>query len=186
MWAGLIVRFTQKGKTVAMLGLQPKRLSRQYWPSSFLVLSMLLGLVSDQVHAQQPHRVRYSTQGCGDFLARWDKKPAALKFAGCETGEIQQVGVLTSSYTVQGADAIEIEKVLQREFGMAPLRFLCCGWEVSPAKGQVAPHYGKFVDPKGAEFKVSMYGGETLVRDRKNWHKIPEFRIKVETYLGEF
>ncbi|BDM77317.1 DUF4952 domain-containing protein [Acaryochloris marina] len=147
---------------------------------------MLLGLVSDQVQAQQPTRVRYSTQGCGDFLARWDKKPAALKFAGCETGEMQQVVVLTSPYTVQGTDAIEIEKFLQREFGMAPLRFLCCGWEVSPAKGTVAPQYGQYIDSEGAKFEVSMFSGETLSNGREAWHQIPEFRIKVETYLGEF
>lgn len=69
---------------------------------------------------------------------------------------------------------------------MAPLRFLCCGWEVSPANGEVYPHDGQYVDPKGAEFKVSMYGGETLGRNCKNWHKIPEFHIRVTTYLGEF
>lgn len=80
-----------------MLQVQPKKLSRQYWQSSFLILAILLGLVSDRAEAQQPNEVRYSTQGCGDFLARWDKKPAALKFAGCETGEVQQVGVLISS-----------------------------------------------------------------------------------------
>lgn len=150
------------------------------------MLSVLLGLVSDQVQAQQPNGVRYSTQGCGDFLARWDKKPAALKFAGCETGERQQVGFLTSSYTVQGADAIEIEKFLQSEFGMTPLRFLCCYWSPSPAKGEVAPHYGRYIDSEGAQFQVSMYSGETLQNGRNFWHKIPEFGITVETYLGEF
>ncbi|MGR3273770.1 DUF4952 domain-containing protein [Acaryochloris marina NIES-2412] len=160
--------------------------SRQDWQSSCLILAILLGVVSDQVQAQEPHGVRYSTQGCGDFLASWDKKPTALKFAGCETGEIQQVGVLTSSYTVQGADAIEIEKFLQSEFGMAPLRFLCCGWEVSPAKDEVAPHNGRYIDLEEARFEVSMYGGETLVRNRRDWHQVPEFRIRVTTYLGEF
>lgn len=167
-----------------MRGLQPKRPSKQYWQSSFLVLSMMLGLVSDQVQAQQPTSVRYSTQGCGDFLAMWDKKPAALKFAGCETGEIQEVGVLTSSYTVQGADAIEIEKFLQREFGMAPLRFACCGWEPDTVKA--APPYGQYVDEMGTQFEVSMSSGETLLNDRGAWHEIPGFHIRVTTYLGEF
>ncbi|WP_249370232.1 DUF4952 domain-containing protein [Acaryochloris marina] len=33
-----------------------------------------------------------------------------MKFIQCETWERAQVSTLTSSYTVQGADAIEIEK----------------------------------------------------------------------------
>ncbi|KAI9135685.1 DUF4952 domain-containing protein [Acaryochloris sp. CCMEE 5410] len=167
-----------------MLQMYPKRLSRKYWQSSLLVLAIFLGFISDQAEAQRPNRVHYSTQGCGDFLARWDKKPATLKFVVCETGEIQEVGVLTSSYTVQGADAIEIEKFLQREFGMAPLRFACCGWEPDTVKA--APPYGQYVDEMGTQFEVSMSSGETLLNDRGAWHQIPEFRIKVETYLGEF
>lgn len=171
---------------MAMLLRQPKRLSRQYWQSILLLLLMLLGLVADQADALQPNKVRYSTQGCGDFLARWNKKPAALKFIQCETWERAQVSTLTSSYTVQGADAIEIEKFLQRQFGMTPLRFLCCGWEVSPAKGGVSPHYGRYIDPEGAKFEVSMSSGETLLNSRRAWHKIPEFHIQITTYLGEF
>lgn len=149
------------------------------------MLVMLLGCISDRAEAQRPNEVRYSTQVCGDFLDRWNQKPAALKFVRCETVKHVQVDRLVSSYTVKGSDAIEIEKFLQRQFGMAPLRFLCCGWEPSSVQNRVAPLYGQYVDAKGAQFEVWMFSGETLLRDRKAWHKIPEFHIRVETYLGE-
>jgi len=167
---------------MAMLRIQPKRLIKQYWQSSFFILVILLGLVSDRTEAQQSDQVRFSTQVCGDFLARWDKKPAALKFVRCETRESEQVDRRVSLYAVKGSDAVEAEKFLQRQFGMSPLQFICCGWSPSPIKNGV----GQYVDTKGAEFKVSMYGGETLVQDRKDWHKIPEFRIRVITDLKEF
>ncbi len=150
------------------------------------MLLMLLGLVSDRVEAQQPTKVRYSTQVCGDFLTRWDKKPAPLKFVRYETVKHPQVDRLVSSYIVKGVDAIEIEKFLQRQFGMAPLRFLCCGWEPSPAKDGVGPHYGQYLDINGAQFEISMFAGETLLNSRGAWHKIPEFHIRVTTYLGTF
>lgn len=150
------------------------------------MLLMLLGLVSDRVEAQQSNEVGYSTQVCGDFLTRWDKKPAPLKFIRCETVKHSQVDRLVSSYIVKGVDALEIEKFLQRQFGMAPLQFFCCGWEPSPATDGVGTRYGRYVDTKGAQFEVLMFSGETLLNSRRAWHKIPEFHIRVTTYLGTF
>ena len=147
------------------------------------MLVMLLGCISDRAEAQRPNEVRYSTQVCGDFLARWDQKPAPLKFVRCETVKHEQVDRLVAFYRVRGSDAIAIEKFLQRQFGMAPLRFACCGW--APDTEKVAPPYGKYVDTKGDQFEIWMSSGETLARDRKAWPKIPEFRIRVITYLGE-
>lgn len=171
---------------MAILLVRPKRLSRQYWQSSLLIILLLLGLVSDRAEAQQPTEGPYLTQVCGDFLARWDKKPSALKFVRCETVKSTQVDRLVSTYTVKGSDAIDAEKFLQRQFGMTPLRFRCCYWSPGPEKGGVAPHYGRYIDPEGAKFEVFMSSGETLLNSRRAWHKIPEFHIEVTTYLGEF
>ena len=167
-----------------VLQMQLKRLSQQYYRLGHLILVMLLGLVSDPVEAQQLNEIRSSPPVCDDFLARWNQKPAAVEFVRCNIIHHEQVDRLAAIYHVKGYEAIEIEKFLQKQFGMASLRFACCGW--APDTEKSAPPYGWYVDTMGTQFQVYMSAGETLVNDRGAWHKIPKFRITVETYLGEF
>ena len=100
--------------------MQPKRLSQQYYRLGYLILVMMLGMVSDPAEAQQLNEIRSSPPVCGDFLARWKQKPAAVEFVRCNIIHHEQVDRLAAIYHVKGYDAIEIEKFLQKQFGIIP------------------------------------------------------------------
>jgi|GEM_PF-634247 len=152
------------------------------WRIGLMLFPVMLGAAACQPVAQTV------TPTCDDFLARWDAKPAALQFTQCERVENSQVDRFVASYVAKGTDAAAVETFLQHQFDMAPLKFLCCGWEpirVSSG-GDFLSGHGKYEDEDGVYFEVTMVSGETLVRDRKDWKTISEFQVRVTTYLGEF
>jgi Domian of unknown function (DUF4952) len=120
---------------------------------------------------------------CEDFLGRWGTKPVELAFTQCKRIENPQFDRLESSYVVAGADAAKVEKLLQQKFNLAPLRFVCCGWESTSGDAN-RPSHGSYRDREGYYFQISMGSDETVLRDRKNWPNIPQFHVRVTKYLG--
>jgi hypothetical protein len=152
-----------------------------YWDKnlyrmSIVVGAMMLSLTACHVPANTVKDV------CEDFLETWGLKPAELKFTQCKRIENPQFDRLESSYVVAGADAAGVEKLLQKKFNLAPLRFLCCGWESTSGDAN-RPSHGSYTD-KGYTFQISMGSDETLLRDRQNWPNIPQFYVRVTKYLG--
>jgi hypothetical protein len=120
---------------------------------------------------------------CEDFLETWGMKPAKLAFTQCKRIKNPQFDRLESSYVVAVADAARVEEFLQRKFNLAPLRFLCCGWESTSGKAN-RPSHGSYKDKEGYFFQIAMGSDETLLRDRKNWPNISQFHVRVTKYLG--
>ena len=94
------------------------------WQLRIVIFALMLFCVS--CHSLTKRTTHHT---CGDFLAIWGEKPAQLQFRDCKKVKIPPGEGLTASYVVKGSDAAEVEKILQRKFGMAPLKFLCCGWD---------------------------------------------------------
>lgn len=115
---------------------------------------------------------------CGDFLDELKKKPNNLIFLGCEKTNDAQLHVFKASYKVLGKDAVEIERYLQKYFQMPKLRFVCCGWEMSPDRGT-------YKNSKGFDYQIMMRSEETLINNRSDWGKIPFFYIEVILPLEE-
>ncbi|TAD78409.1 MAG: DUF4952 domain-containing protein [Oscillatoriales cyanobacterium] len=117
---------------------------------------------------------------CGDFAAVWNKKPKQLAFAGCQLEPSEPDAVPKARYRLEGNDAIVIEQFLQREFGMAPLRFICCGWEPVVAKGDARLlKLGSYRDDRGITYQIAMYSGETPIATRQQWSAIDTFRVEI-------
>jgi Domian of unknown function (DUF4952) len=128
---------------------------------------------------------------CTDIMPTWTEKsaesgqqqtlriPVGLKFSGCSDGNSAQVRTLDYNYVVAGGEAKAAEKFLIDNFGMAPLRFVCCGWEPRPIDGASA-RLGTYRNDKGYHYEISMGSGETLEKD---WNKIPQFMVRVELLL---
>ena len=133
-----------------------------------------------------------SELSCSDFLADWGKKPETLTFAGCDRIENEQADKLVANYTVSGAEAEAVENFLQTEFGMAPLRFICCYWGTTTTNGQ---RYGHYTDASDNDFSIDMYSAESfvsegdfqlpLIVEREDWEQISLFHVVAETYLEE-
>ncbi len=137
-----------------------------------------------------------ATLACEDFLEKWDKKPPQLEFTGCEQTKSAQAA-LVASYSVTGSAAAQIEDSLIKDFGMAPLSFVCCGWENhvprppdnSDNQTTLPPidplsREGRYIDEHEFDFSIAMYSEETLVQERSDWAEIPIFHVRVKTYLG--
>lgn len=122
-------------------------------------------------------------QTCGDFLQEWNLKPKAFGFSGCKKIKHSQVDRLEASYLVRGKDAASVERYLSQQFKMAPLRFICCGWETikTSKNGANQPGYGRYVDKNGHKFEIMMSSEETVLKD---WKQISKFNVRVTTYLG--
>ncbi|MEA5466495.1 DUF4952 domain-containing protein [Leptothoe sp. PORK10 BA2] len=120
---------------------------------------------------------------CEDFLEKWEAKPAELEFTHCKRVENPQFDRLESSYVVAGADAASVEQFLQREFNLAPLRFVCCVWESTTGDAN-RPSHASYTDEEGYYFHISMGSEETLLRDRKDWPNISQFHVRVTKHLG--
>ncbi|NEP14315.1 MAG: DUF4952 domain-containing protein [Symploca sp. SIO2C1] len=150
-----------------------------YWQRKIVIVAMMIFSVScHSITTKAAHT-------CEDFLAMWGEKPAELEFTNCKRVELPPGEGLVSSYVVKGSDAAEVEKLLQRKFGMAPLKFLCCGWEPILVVGEDnTSGNGSYVDKDGYSFEVTMHSEETLLNDRKDWPKIPEFHVRVTKYWG--
>ena len=155
-----------------------KNPTKYSWQSIGIIFSMMLFLTSC---SSLPEKV---THKCEDFLATWKEKTVKLKFTGCDKNNRASVNELVASYVVKGSDAAEVEKLLQEKFGMAPLKFLCCGWEpIFVENNQNYPGYGSYTDQQGFDFRITMISQETLLNDRQDWKNIPDFYIYVTKYL---
>lgn len=116
------------------------------------------------------------TPGCEDFLAAWGDKPAAIEYQGCRQ-EFGQGRSLVARYRLDGAAAAEVERYLQRRFGIEALRFRCCGWEAPPHSWR---------DPRtGHNYLIGFGSEETLVSSRAQWDRIDNFHIRVERFTED-
>ena len=128
---------------------------------------------------------------CTDIMPTWTVKsaesgqkqtlgiPVGLKFNGCSDGNSAQIRTLDYNYVVAGSEAKAAERFLIDNFGMAPLGFVCCGWEPRPINAASA-RLGTYRNDKGYHYDISMGSGETLEKD---WNKIPQFTVTVELFL---
>lgn len=113
---------------------------------------------------------------CGDFLRERKIALPGLAFRDCRPGKNAQLHTLIARYTIPGHQVKAAEVLLRREYGMAPLVFRCCGWEVEGGK------HGAYKDAGGFSHAVTLTSGETL---EKKWEKIPEFTVTDELFLDE-
>jgi Domian of unknown function (DUF4952) len=118
---------------------------------------------------------------CENFLEKWGKNPPKLKFVGCGYEQNIQSDRSIAHYTVQGSKATSIESFLRENFQMAPLKFVCCGWEPAPVPGSDR-HYGTYRDRAGYYYEIVMGSGETL---EHNWDLIPEFHVHVTKFMSD-
>ncbi|KRD46452.1 hypothetical protein ASE52_17490 [Acidovorax sp. Root275] len=149
---------------------QPTQPSRQRgWAGIVGTVALLcLGFLAPAAWGQPATR-------CADFLAAQRHKPPGLEWVGCTEGRDHQLRALIATYRVPGVQAAAVERYLVRRTGMAPLRFVCCGWE--PRSGQQGP--GRLPGPAGQPMRVDMHSGETLVTCRSDWSQIPWFEVRV-------
>jgi hypothetical protein len=117
---------------------------------------------------------------CGDFLKRYGMRPDHLDFVECHEGKDAQLRALVARYRAEGSYAADVESRLMRDTGMEALRYVCCGWEVVPAKGEAI---GDGSLPIDAFSKVTMTSGETVVHTRNAWAEIPWFYVDVTVDL---
>ncbi|MGB8697891.1 MAG: DUF4952 domain-containing protein [Thermosynechococcaceae cyanobacterium] len=129
---------------------------------------------------------------CKDFFRLWGETPKALQFKDCQKVEGSQSDQLVATYVVSGRDAAQVERFLVQGFKMAPLRFLCCGWENFYARDQkpARSKEGFYKDKRGRQFYISMGSGEAFLNgqwfnERRDWPRIPQFTVRVTTSLGE-
>jgi Domian of unknown function (DUF4952) len=118
---------------------------------------------------------------CENFLAKWGKQPPQLNFAGCRLEPNIQSDRAIALYTVKGTEAKSIEGFLQTNFQMAPLKFLCCGWEPISVPGSDR-RYGGYRVQSSYHYQIAMGSGETLER---NWQRIPTFHVWVTKFMRE-
>lgn len=118
---------------------------------------------------------------CEDFLANWQKKPKELQFSGCRYEYNPQSDRSIAQYTLSGTKARVVESFLGKNFKMAPLKFICCGWEPTSLPGSYQ-RYGGYRDRSGYYYEIIMGSGETLEKD---WDKIPNFYVSVVKYMRD-
>jgi Domian of unknown function (DUF4952) len=118
---------------------------------------------------------------CENFLAKWGKQTEQLKFVSCRFEPNIQSDRVSAQYTVKGTDAKVVEGFLQTTFQMAPLKFICCGWEPTSVPGSDR-RYGTYRDRSGYYYEIVMGSGETLERD---WQRIPTFYVRVTKFMRE-
>ena len=58
------------------------------------------------------------------------------------------------------------------------------GTPVLVRDGNNFPGKGSYTDKDGWSFEVTMISEETILNDRQDWHKIPEFYVRVTKYWG--
>lgn len=120
-----------------------------------------------------------ASPACGDFLSDAGRRPGQAEFTGCEPGRSAQLRTLVATYRVPGRDAAAVEHFLRRHTGMPRLRFVCCGWEPDLRHGRRAGA----VRLHGETLEVSMGSGESTVRERARWDRIPSFQVTVTRYV---
>lgn len=114
--------------------------------------------------------------GCADFLSQLRLKPAHVQFEQCRLEGQLQGKPLRATYRVAGVHAAAAESFLVRKARLKPLKRSCCQWD-SPG-GQVKGRDGR-------TYSIRMASAETPVASRRQWRKIAEFEIVVETLSEE-
>ncbi len=148
---------------------------------SLLMIALFASLVSGHALAAQKHappkpNPLLTTEDCGDFLAQTGKKPVYVTYEKCAIALDRQGKPLVATYTVKGLHAVSVEAWLVKHSGLAKLKRSCCQWD-GPAGG--------FMDKAGRRYQITMVSPETTISARKNWRKIPQFEITVESFTEE-
>jgi hypothetical protein len=173
---------------------EKKILRLSSWESPSLILSsfLVLGLascipvpVSSQYLSQLERSDTVTVTSCEDFLEKWKKKPRELHYLKCQEEKSAQLKVFVAHYTVEGKNAAKVENFLSKNFGMAALGFVCCGWSprIRRDRDSSLPGDGKYFD-NGFRYEVTMLSGETGL-SRQNWHQLPLFQVRVTKFLEE-
>ncbi len=71
--------------------------------------------------------IQKSKVACGDLWGIYDVKPDGVAFIDCKKGEGQTI--VEATYKVKGANITSVENLLVKKYGMAKLKFVCCGYE---------------------------------------------------------
>lgn len=116
-----------------------------------------------------------------NFLAKWGKQIPQLRFTGCKYQANIQSDRVVALYTLKGTEAKTVEGFLMTNFQMAPLKFVCCGWEPISLPGSDR-RYGTYRDRASYYYEIVMGSGETVER---NWQRIPEFQVRVTKFMRE-
>ncbi len=111
-------------------------------------------------------------KNCIDILAQIKTLPKELELIECDFSKTQRP--ISVKYKVSGSEARIVEQFLQKEFHMAKLVFLCCGWE--PQGGNTG--YFEIAEYEG--LNITMYSEETLIKDHKEWNKITSFYVEAD------
>lgn len=120
---------------------------------------------------------------CADLRTEFPDLPQELKFQGCEPSQESQLRALRSTYQINGKDSLTVENFLIANYGMAPLRFVCCGWEsISDAQGR---RYGTYKDQRGYYYDLRMYSGEVLIPEQLQREDVPYFYVDIVVFLEE-
>ncbi|BAZ31143.1 hypothetical protein NIES4074_36150 [Cylindrospermum sp. NIES-4074] len=121
---------------------------------------------------------------CKEMIVKLVEKSQKLQFLDCKETKSLQLNVLELRYKVAGKDAASVENFLHQKFKMSKLRFLCCGWEpVEVRENHNSSGHGSYRDQRGYYYEVSMFSGETLVNERRDWKNIPVFYVTVTKFL---
>jgi Domian of unknown function (DUF4952) len=134
-------------------------------------------LADSQFEPPAPIQTQQSTGTCGNLLAEIVTVPTKMKFVECRivsNGDIAN----TAKYRVLAKDAEEIEAWLGRNFGMAKMSFICCGWMVR-LNGEEEGVYQK----GKTRYQISMYSEQENGTNRREWPKSEiTFLVMVEKY----
>lgn len=108
--------------------------------------------------------------------------PVDLKILDCTRNESSQPHIAVR-YQVATKDVPELEAFLVREYGMAPLKFMCCYWGPMLIPGGAGPS-ARFKHD-GFSYEVVLYSVETRISDPRERDQIPYFLLSVTKYLTE-
>ena len=148
------------------------------------IAALLLGFSPWAPALRLPAPQPKASPTCTDFLEAWAMKPSKVQFETCKTVDRPPGYALEASYRLRGSEAAAVEAWLRDRFGMAPLRFECCGWVPRhQVNGDRYPGPGTFMH-HGTRFEITLYSEETVVNERHQWSTIPTFQIRVTTYQG--
>ncbi len=153
----------------------PLRVFRLAALSAPLYLALTLGAPAQAVAGQAAAGQAVSAPACGDFLDKQGDKPGFIEYLGCHAEYEGQGKPLVARYRLDGAYAAQAEDFLRRRYGIARLRFVCCGWESTPHS---------WVDD-GHAWNLVFASEETLLSARAQWARIPTFHIRVEQYTED-
>lgn len=114
---------------------------------------------------------------CGDLLEQYGEKPPQLTFVGCKEGTEQSR--LEATYKVSGTNAQAVELFLREKYGLAPLKFVCCGWEPTNGKTGTIQHSDLAKINPNYILDVSMFGNAERKNEQGEYY-IERDRTKVD------